>query len=421
MAAAHETGLLAALVTAITPLLPTATGRLAAMHPTTLQALLATLLFLPIAGLRRPWDLRTATGTLLPLLTGQTMAYGYEHVRRFLALLARAGADQALSPMLARWTTQLWHSDYCGWLLPGVIYIDSHKKAVHSDVLIPRGRIGKTGKIQGCRTLILIHDAAGHPLFVTTDRGDQHLIRGLPAAVAAYEQASGSTLRTLIVDREGMGGDFVARMVAEQRVVVTILRTTQYTGLESFHHVEPFAPLDVAPDGRVLREVARAQFDLTVPSRPDQPLRLNVALIRDYRATRPTTDAVAALETDWLDADWTPHWPDRPPEPRLIPIVTTGALGDPRHLVALYQGRWPQQENVIRDWLIPLQIEVNAGRAKTPVVNSEAQARYDRCAVRADRLADQAARAQRTVADQQAALATVQAHATRVGDLVLYA
>jgi hypothetical protein len=41
------------------------------------------------------------------------------------------------------------------------LYIDSHRKSVYSGRLIPCGLIGRTGKVLGCRTLVLLHDAAG--------------------------------------------------------------------------------------------------------------------------------------------------------------------------------------------------------------------------------------------------------------------
>jgi len=37
----------------------------------------------------------------------------------------------------------------------------------------------------------------------------------------------------------------------------------------------------------------------------------------------------------------------------------------------LYIARWPQQENIIRDWLLPLGLDTNHGYAKTPVEHSE--------------------------------------------------
>ena len=50
-------------------------------------------------------------------------------------------------------------------------------------------------------------------------------------------------------------------------------------------------------------------------------------------------------------------------ELKLIPIVTTEA--DVAELARTYTRRWPAQENVIRDGLIPLGIDVNHGYAKT--------------------------------------------------------
>ena len=44
---------------------------------------------------------------------------------------------------------------------------------VYSEVLIPRGLIGRLGVVLGCRALLLLHDEHGHPLFVTTHRGDR--------------------------------------------------------------------------------------------------------------------------------------------------------------------------------------------------------------------------------------------------------
>jgi hypothetical protein len=58
-------------------------------------------------------------------------------------------------------------------------------------------------------------------------------------------------------------------------------------------------------------------------------------------------------------------------EPKLIPIVTTATEADAVELVHTYTRRWPAQENVIRDWLIPLGIDTNHGHAKTVVANSE--------------------------------------------------
>src|SRR2546421_11186388 len=71
LAAAHQTGLLTSLETALSPSLLT-TGpslRLTRSQPATLCRQVLTLLFLEAVGLRRTWDLRGYTGQALALLT----------------------------------------------------------------------------------------------------------------------------------------------------------------------------------------------------------------------------------------------------------------------------------------------------------------------------------------------------------------
>ncbi len=152
--------------------------------------------------------------------------------------------------------------------------------------------------------------------------------------------------------------------------MVTILRTDQYAGAESFREVGEFVPLQADRQGKVIREVALARFGLPLPEHPGQELEVRVALIRDLRRLVPK--APSSEEEDqplrwdekpdgtheyWLDENWqaTPL-PAPPTEPKLIPIVTTAAEADAVELVQTYTRRWPAQENAIRDWLIPLGI-----------------------------------------------------------------
>lgn len=142
-----------------------------------------------------------------------------------------------MTDALASWTTHLWHTPSEGTELPQTptYYVDGHRKAIYSDVLIPRGLIGRLGVILGRRALLLLHDEQGHPLFVTTHRGDQHATAGVPAFLVRYEQnAEHSQAARMIVDREGMATEFLARLHAEGRSVVTILQTNQYRDLSSF-------------------------------------------------------------------------------------------------------------------------------------------------------------------------------------------
>ena len=351
------------------------------MRSRTRWGLLSTLLFLGAVGLRRVWDVRHYTGDALALLTGRSVAYGYRFLERFLSLLA-PGAAEPLTDALAQWTAQLWLPPPTA--MPPTVYIDGHRKPVYAGVPLPRGLIGKTGKILGCRALVLLHDVHGHILLATTHRGDQHLTVGLPAILARYEQATGCPpFRCVVVDREGMSATWLRTMVAAGRTVITLLRSDQYQSLDSFHAVGSFQPILRDAHGRILREVAAAQFALKVPGE-STPLPLWVALIRDHRwqvpqSRDPATTASSRWDWDmpwdgpqWWEETWeAPPAPAMPTEAKLIPLVCTAAMPDPLCLVDAYTKRWPCQENIIRDWLIPLGIETNHGYAKTAVVNSE--------------------------------------------------
>lgn len=85
--------------------------------------------------------------------------------------------------------------------------------------------------------------------------------------------------------------------------------------------------------------------------------------------------------------------PAAPTQATLIPIVTTAATCDAVALAEAYTARWPQQENIIRDFLIPLGIDTNHGYAKTVVENSEVATRRTTLEQRRDRLPQWVARA----------------------------
>src|SRR5690348_3303378 len=187
-------------------------------------------------------------------------------------------------------------------------YVDGHRKAVYTETLIPRGLIGRLSKIAGCRALVLLHDEQGPPLL---------------------------------------------------------------------------APLTVDHQGTVLREAAPAQFWLARPDRQDEPLLLSVAWIRDLRKSvvcPPSEEELPGAwwadirheEVAWWQAGWqATAAPALPTEPKLIPIVTTAEQIDAVTLAQTYIHRWPAQENVIKDFLLPLGLDTNHGFAKTPVINSE--------------------------------------------------
>lgn len=384
VAAAQETGLLAQLEAALACCSSEHAGRLGRLCPTSRQMFVLTLLFVGVVGLRRTWDLRGYTGDALALLTGRSRAYGYWHVERLLTQLAHAGAADALSSVLVDWTTQLWEpADRQRDAHPPRWYVDGHRKPVYSKQLIPRGLIGRTGKILGCRTLTLLHDEWGHPRLVTTDRGDLHLTAGLAQILARSDQITQSKSQArIIVDREGMAAPLLKALSDEGHIMVTILRSNQYNGLSSFTDVGSFVPLEYEADGTLRREVAPACFALALPEPEDGALAVRVALIRDVPRSalscEPSDPGPDAACANWQDEDWQA----RPtgtcgPEPRLIPIVTTASSIDAVELAQTYIHRWTAQENVIKDYLRPLGIDTNHGFAKTPVVNSEVAKRRE--------------------------------------------
>jgi hypothetical protein len=404
LAAAHQTGLLEQLVTAImglaTPLIPGLTSLNAAI----VERLVRTLLFLPVAGLARTWDLRGYSGTMLALLTDRECAYSQGYTERFLARLAHTKAVESLTEAMARWTWSLWQMQQpsTDQASPSaVFYVDGHRKAVYSAVLVPRGPVGKlAGKILGCRELVLLHDAQGHPRVATTHRGDQHLTIGLPHVLHCYEQAIGQTVvQRIVVDREGMAAEFLAQQKLAGRQVITLLKADQYESERSFDQVGEWHPWRYNRHGQLICEVASARFALGRPDPSDPAVEVEVALIRDWRRLLPGEPGSRAADDAW-EADLTPHqrqfweegWQASPAPlvastPKLIPVITTGKATDAVELAQTYFKRWNCQENNIRDWLIPLNLDTNHGYAKEQVVNSELVKRQQGAEGRVHRLA----------------------------------
>jgi hypothetical protein len=401
LAAATETGLLTQLEQAATPAPgPPEPPRLPlAASPAVRRHLLLTLLFLGAVGLSRTWDLRGYAADGLALLTGRKRAYSYRYTEAFVSQVARADGAERFTDALACWTTHLWHPPAEGVGGTGgtegtaqphalTCYVDGHRKPVYSEVLIPRGLIGRLGVVLGCRALLLLHDEYGHPLAVTTHRGDQHLTAGVPLFLARYEQLAGnSQITRMIVDREGMATEFLTRLHAEGRSVVTILQTNQYRDLSSFSDIGTFVSLSRDAHGQVIREVAPARMTLPREDHPNEPLRLQVALIRDLRRTvtvRPDLEEVRypsrwdsdlpLEERTWWREDWqATAAPAKETTAKLIPIVTTQEtpIIDAVELAQTYIHRWPAQENMIKDYLLPLGLDINHGFAKVAVENSE--------------------------------------------------
>lgn len=388
LAAAQASGLLTVLPQIIPSNTPAMSERLAQSQTNSRQQLLQTLLFMPAVNVYRSYDLRSYSGDALGLLSERSRPFGYAHTERFLSQLARAGAAETATDALAAWTTQLWqHNEET------VYYVDGHHKPVYSDVRIPRGLIGRTGKILGSRALTLLNDEHGHPLLVMTGRGDQHLTVGLPEIVRRYDQHRKTTTnQPIVVDRECMSASFLKEW-SEDYTLVTILRSNQYKGIVSFDEVGEFVPFATNSVGDVIKDVASARFNLSVPEH-DQPLALYVALLRDHQQAVASALSTQVYQShqeqpwaNWTEPDWQAQpTPETPTEPKLIPIVSTGAIINPCDLVELYQRRWAAQENIIKDFLLPLGLDINHGYAKQLVENSEFRKKYDALSQRLERL-----------------------------------
>ncbi len=132
LAAAQQTGLLEALVKAVIEVADPTIPGLRPFNRAVVEGLVLTLLFLPVAGLARTWDLRSYTGTMLARLCGRERAYSQRYTERFLAKLAHTGAAERLTQVVARWTWSLWQTEQASPdqpSLPTVFYIDGHRKA----------------------------------------------------------------------------------------------------------------------------------------------------------------------------------------------------------------------------------------------------------------------------------------------------
>src|SRR6516162_3812635 len=97
------------------------------------------------------------------------------------------------------------------------------------------------------------------------------------------------------------------------------------------------------------------------------------------------------LTSPRIKCSWEEGWqavpaPPVPTTPKLIAVMSTGPKADAVELAQTYFQRWNCQENIIRDWLLPLNLDTNHGYAKEQVLNSELAKRQVVAQGRAQRL-----------------------------------
>jgi len=339
---------------------------------------LLTLLTMPVLDLFKPYDLNTYSGTALGLLTGRGRPYSADEMEHFITNGVRVGWVEPLTANAASWATQLWAADgpqatdatslrsSAGLSpaegdVPPYLYWDWHVKAVYSDYHLPRTKHGTSDRIVGARKQLMLHDAAGHLLFMRTYRGDTHLIDGMVDGTAYYEGlAKSQRLTHQIFDREGLSvAHFKELIDDDERQFTTCLRSNQYDSVDSFDLCGSFQPFRYDKHGEVVQEIAEAGYVLKDRRKGEDDLSLRAILLR-----KPADDDEAHLY-----------------------VIITPDWDTPAADVAnRYRARQSKQENAIRDWWLPLGGDVNIGYDKHPVENSELAKQKEELEARLERL-----------------------------------
>lgn len=316
---------------------------------TTLDRHLLTLLAMPVLSLFKPYDLNTYSSTALSLLTNQHRPYSADEMDHFILNGVRVGWVEPLTADAASWATQLWALDGPRTTdAPAYPYWDWHVKTVYSDYHLPRTQHGTSKRIVGARKQLMLHDKAGHLLFMRTYRGDTHLIEGMVDGTVYYEGlAESQRLTHQIFDREGLSVTYFKELIDdEERQFTTCLRSNQYDGVGSFDLLSPFQPFRYDEHGEVVQEIAEASYVVKDHRKGEAGLPLRAILLR-----KPADDG--------------------DDEARLQVIITPDWNTPAADVAHRYQARQSKQENAIRDWWLPLGGDVNIGYDKHPVENSE--------------------------------------------------
>src|SRR5258706_4208675 len=160
-------------------------------------------------------------------------------------------------------------------------------------------------------------------------------------------------MQRVVVDREGMAGEFLAQLTLEGRQVVTLLKADQYKDEQSFQPVGEWRAWPFNRQGPMICEVAAARFALKRHNEGASPLEVEVALIRDWRKLLVVEEAGEAADVQDWQADlapqqhcfWEEGWqalpaPPAPTTPKLIAVITTRPGMQAVELAHTYFRRW---------------------------------------------------------------------------------
>jgi hypothetical protein len=341
-------------------------------NPSARQQHVMTQIMMPMLDIHKSCHLNSYSGTVLGLLTKRERPYSGDEMGHFLSSGVAVGWGKKLTADVACWATQLWTNDARAEGMTQHVYWDWHVKTVYSDYHIPRTKHGTSDRIVGARKQLMLHDKAGHLLFLRTYRGDTHLIDGMIDGGAYYEGlAESRRLTHQIFDREGLSVVYFKELLGDEdheRQFTTCLKSNQYDGLGSFESCTPFESYRYDKHGKPIQEIAEAKYEMTDRRKDEDALSLRAVLLRR---------SVGATKEESEDGEQ---------EARLFAIITSDWHTPAIEIADQYRARQPRQENSIRDWWVSLGGDVNIGYDKRKVENSELATQKEKLEARLERL-----------------------------------
>ncbi|MCP4603009.1 MAG: hypothetical protein GY847_21250 [Proteobacteria bacterium] len=338
-------------------------------NPTARQRHVLTEMVKPLLGMFKSSDLDNYSGMILGRLTGRGRPYSGDEMAHFLSSGVAVGWEEKLTAAVTCWAAQVWADDTQVEGRTAHVYWDWHVKAVYSDYHIPRTKHGTSDRIVGARKQLMLHDEAGHLLFLKTYRGDTHLINGMIDGATYYEGLEKSQrLSHQIFDREGLSVVYFKEFLGDdeqERQFITCLKSNQYDGLNSFESYTIFEPYRYDKHGKLIQEIAEGKYKMPDRRKGEDGLELRVVLLR-----RPADETKEKEEK----------------EARLFAIITSNWHIPATEVADRYRARQSRQENGIRDWWVTLGGNVNIGYDKHPVENSELAAQKKKLETRLERL-----------------------------------
>jgi len=191
-----------------------------------------TLAFLPLfENMTRLFHLDTYDDDGLNWLTEAPQVYRSDTLEHYLSELTVLKIAAPLGQALAR----------CYWYAHEAIrdchvfYVDMHDKVIWTNKPSPVGYVSALHEVRACLKQAFVHGRGGHALFGQTYAADVHLSEVVVEVAQALERAVGAkVLQVIITDREGLSGDVLEQLTAQNIAFAVLLRANQYSGEADF-------------------------------------------------------------------------------------------------------------------------------------------------------------------------------------------